>query len=455
MDISISGLIESAVGFVWNKPVIILCLVTGIFFTLRLGFIQFRCFKHAISLIRGHYDNPNEKGQITHFQALCAALSGTIGLGNIAGVAIAIKIGGPGAIFWMWVVGILGMATKYAECGLGTYFRDVDPETGEVSGGPMHYITKGLGQKWKPMALFYAFCALMGSFGAGNMFQSNQAAEALQSSFSIPPVSTGIVLTILVGIVIIGGIKRIGKVASRIVPFMCGIYILGAIIICVMNIQSLPQILTLIVTDAFTGNAAAGGAFGTVLIWGVRRAIFSNEAGLGSAAIAHAAVKTDYPIREGIVASLGPLIDTIIVCSATAFVIIISGNYGPMAMGNGISLTTASFDMFLDGFGSIFISLAVFFFAFSTMITWSYYGERAATYLFGKKFIMPYRMIFVMCVFLGAIVQLSDVLNFADLMIGLMVIPNSIAIILLSPKVVALTKDYFTKLKAGEYPRYK
>ena len=325
----IQSFIDTAVGFVWNYPVIILCLCTGLYFTFGpLKLVQFRFLKHAFHLLKGDYDDPNEKGHITHFQALSAALSGTIGLGNIAGVAIAISLGGPGAVLWMWIVGVLGMATKFVECTLGTHFRHESPHDGKTFGGPMYYIEKGLGSKWKFLGIFFAICAVLGSFGAGGMFQANQTASALTTFYGIEAWQTGLVIAGLVSLVIIGGIKRIGHVASRIVPSMCVIYVLGSLLICIMNIDKIPFVIQTIISDAFTGQAAAGGSIGAVILMGVRRAVFSNEAGLGSASIAHAAVKTNYPVREGIVASLGPLIDTIIVCTATACVIIMSGFYG-------------------------------------------------------------------------------------------------------------------------------
>ena len=314
-----------------------LCLFCGILFTLRFWFIQFRGFRHAIDLLKGTYDDPNEPGHITHFQALMAALSGTIGLGNIAGVAIAISVGGPGTIFWMWIVGLLGMATKFVECTLGTKYREVNKDTGEVFGGPMYYIKKKLPKFLQPLGILFAVSAVFGAFGAGGMFQANQAASALSSYFSIPPVVTGLILAICIGLVIIGGIKRIGNVASKIVPTMCIIYILGALTICLLNFKAIPGVISLIISDAFTGSAVAGGSIGTVILWGVRRAVFSNEAGLGSASIAHAAVKTNYPIREGIVASIGPFIDTVIVCTATAIVIVLGGQYGNQAYSTGAS----------------------------------------------------------------------------------------------------------------------
>ena len=325
---TISEGLGKAVEVVWYYPVVMLCLFCGIFFTLRFWFIQFRGFKHAIHLLKGRYDNPDEPGHITHFQALMAALSGTIGLGNIAGVAIAISIGGPGTIFWMWIVGILGMATKFVECTLGTKYREINPKTNEVYGGPMFYIKKKLPKFCQPLGILFAISAIFGGFGAGGMFQANQAASALSTYFNIPHIATGLILAVFIALVIIGGIKRIGQVAAKIVPSMCIIYIVGALIICLMNIQAIPSVIALIFTDAFSGSAVAGGSIGTVILWGVRRAVFSNEAGLGSAAIAHAAVKTNYPIREGIVASIGPFIDTVIVCTATAIVIVLGGQYG-------------------------------------------------------------------------------------------------------------------------------
>ena len=299
------NIIGTFVGLIWNWTVTCLCLFGCIFFTFSLRFIQIRCFPHAIQLISGKYDNPNEKGQITHFQALSAALSATIGLGNIAGVAIAIAVAGPGSIFWMWIIGFFGMATKYCECSLGTHYREINKD-GEAHGGPMYYITKGLGQHFKAFSVFYAIAISIAAFGAGCLFQANQAAAALHQYYNVPTLTTGIVLFVLSFLVIIGGIQRIGKVASKIVPFMCLIYISCAIIICLLNITQIPTAFAIIIKDAFTGYAVAGG-FIPVLFAGVRRAIFSNEAGLGSATAAHAAVKTDYPIRR-IVASLGALL---------------------------------------------------------------------------------------------------------------------------------------------------
>lgn len=448
----VTGLLEAidhalgvAVGLAWNYPVVIMCLGTGLYLTLRLGFIQVRGFRHALVVISGKFDRPDETGHITHFQALSAAVSGTVGLGNIAGVAIAIAMGGPGAVFWMWMIGLLGMATKFTECGLATYYRE--QTDGEVRGGPMYTMLKGLGTGWKPVAGFFAFCTAIASLGGGNMFQSNQAAAILEQNYGVPPWVSGLLIAALAGLVIIGGIKRIGQVAAKIVPLMCGIYVVGAILICLFNFAHLPSALGIIFTDAFSGQAAAGGAIGTVIIMGVRRAVFSSESGLGSAPMAHAAARTNEPMRQGVVALLEPFIDTIVVCSATAIVIVLSGLYGEAGKGlEGVALTTRAFDMFIPGFGSIFVTVAVVLFAYSTAITWSYYGETGAAYVLGPKAVRPFQWIFVAFLFIGAVWKLGPVLNFSDLMLALMAIPNTISILLLSNKAAKLTREYFGRM---------
>jgi AGCS family alanine or glycine:cation symporter len=630
--IQLSAIIGRVAEAIWYYPVIIGCLFCGIYFTLRSGLIQFRGIPHAIQLLRGRFDDPQSPGTITHFQALMAALSGTIGLGNIAGVAIAITYGGPGAILWMWIIGLLGMATKFVEGTLGTQYRVI--KNGAIFGGPMYYIHQRLPKFLKPLAYLFAISTIFGAFGAGGMFQANQAASALHTYFNIPTGVVGFLLAVTVGVVIIGGIRRIGRVAGKIVPAMCIIYILGALTICLMNSARIPEVIALIFTDAFTGQAVAGGSIGTVIIWGIRRAVFSNEAGLGSSAIAHAAVKTDYPIREGVVASIGPFIDTILVCTATAIVIILGGQYHPSAkthasaitfdapiamhanhaafriesrddgqgnrvvyqasdtietytsplftvakpnttwygtptvdvLGNGIrfktkrgrgnyavllrdaqgnrvtglklhgdekyffvsqpnktdvtmvhfkiarsqsnnewtthtieflsdtaewiqskdylhqmslqiivdknsagfelddisvsqpltgiALTIASFDQFIHGFGSVFITVAVLLFAFSTIITWSYYGESAMVFLWGPKGVLPFKVLMLTLVFLGSLIGLKTVINFSDAMIGLMVIPNVIALLYLSEDVFSDAYDYFKQLKANAFKRY-
>lgn len=593
---SLTELLAQAADLVWSYPVVGLCLLSAAYFTVRLGFVQLRVLPHALALLSGRYDDPDETGAISHLQALAAALSGTIGIGNIAGVAIAISVGGPGAVLWMWVAGLLGMATKFVECTLGTTYRKVEPD-GSVRGGPMYYIMAGLGPRWRPVAWFYALTIALAGLGFTCMFQSNQAANALSNSFAVPTWATGLVLAVLTAAVILGGIEAIGRWAARIVPLVCLTYVLGALGIALWNYERLPEVLGLIVRDGLSGEAAAGGALGGVIAWGVRRAVFSNEAGLGSAAIAHAAVKTDEPVREGVVASLGPLIDTIIVSGATAVVIVLAGNYGdarlqPLEAGQpavrveeawasldparahawpefvagqpvlrhegggdegfvrvtlppateeqfgvrfayrggdrrasvrilggkegpeplvavdlsetsacppsatwrlcaveltprakealveggvvelragaeplettvpvpvreltGISLTSASFDRFVRGFGTIFITIAGFFFALSTMITWSYYGETASEWLLGRRAILPYRVVFIGTVFLGAVYHLGLVISLSDLLVGLLVVPNVVAIVALSPRVVRDTRDYLRRLKAGQFDR--
>lgn len=452
MGDQIAAGLETLVGVLWGPWLVALLLGGGLFFTFLLGFVQLRGFKHAIDVVRGKYDDPNDPGEINHFRALCTALSGTVGLGNIAGVAIAIKIGGPGATVWMILAGLVGMATKYTECTFAVMYRKVD-EHGVVHGGPMHYIEKGLGKKFKPLSIMFAVCCILGAFGGANMFQSNQVAAILEKSFSVPPLASGIVLAVLTGVVIIGGIKRIGVVAGTLVPLMGLSYVAACLLIIVLNITALPGVMLEILSGAISGTAAAGGFTGAalkeVLISGVRRAAFSNEAGLGTAAIAHAAAKTNEPVREGVVALLEPFIDTVVICTMTAMVINITGVWtGPLT---GVELTAAALDHQLPGFGTYFIPVAVSLFAYSTLISWSYYGERSVDYLFGEKWIVYYKLIFCLAAVIGAVATLAPVLHFSDSAIALMVIPNMIACLLMTPTIKRATKEYFTKLKNGEF----
>ena len=317
-----------ASNFVWVYIITGLCLIAGVYTTVRLAFIQFRCVPHAIDLLRGRYEDKDNKDGITTFQALATALSGTTGIGTIAGVAIAIKLGGPGAIFWMWVMALLGMALKFVEATLGSMYRTEIGPGKEMGGGPMHYIVNGLGERWRPVAIFYAACTAVACIGAWNMFQANQAAANLESAFSVPTWLTGAVLSVATALVLVGGISRIGKVAARLVPSMCIIYVTTIFGLCILHIDQIPAVLTVIFEEAFDFESAGGGVIGSAVLIGIRRAIFSNEAGTGSAAIAHAAAHTNHPVRQGIAASLGPFIDTLVVCAATAFVIILSGFYG-------------------------------------------------------------------------------------------------------------------------------
>lgn len=452
-----------ATGFLWSWPagqigaswwpdglslLVLLCLGGGLFLTVRLGFIQFRGFGHAWKVLLGKYDHANEPGDISHLQALSTAVSATVGLGNIAGVAIAVKIGGPGAVFWMWVVGIVGMATKFTECGLATHFRKKLPD-GTLRGGPMYYIVEGLGARWQWLATFFAAACMISSFGIGNLFQSNQAAQVIQDYFHIPVVVSGGVLALLLGLVIIGGIKRIGQVAGVLVPVMCIGYVLGALAICLMHFGDWLGVMGLVFRDAFALQPLAGGSLGAIIIVGVRRALFSSEAGFGSAPMAHAAAKTDLGMRQGVVALLEPFIDTIIVCSATASVILLSGLW-QTSTADGVTLTAQAFAHFMP-FGSEFVAIAAGLFAFSTAIAWSYYGVVSTNYLFGARAEIFYKLAFVLAFFVGAIWELGPIVNFSDLANVFMFLPNMIVILLLSGKAATLSRDYFTRLDRGEF----
>jgi len=560
-------------GYIWSMPLVILLVGTGVYFSIRLIFPQFRRIGHAIAIARGKYDNPDDPGEITHFQALCAALSATVGVGNIAGVAIALHAGGPGAVFWMWVAALFGMVTKYAECTLSQKYRVIHSD-GTISGGPMYYIEKGMGRKFKWLAILFASCGLIATFGGGNMVQSNSMTLAFTDQFATQkyyndtPLSglnngaeisvqegtdfiiktrdgkaieidisragtvgdllnainlhpsnfsnsvfaevaadnnsiefadytegeyeftlmsttdgklieelgftnddgsinklsdskiatvipekfflkaiLGVAISIIVGMVIIGGIKRIGKVASRLVPVMSSIYVAGALFIIFWNYDRIADSFYLIFKHAFTPTAATGGFAGATVLyaitWGVRRAAFSNEAGLGSAPIAHAAAKTKEPVREGLVAMMGPLVDTLIICTMTALVIIITGEWTGSA--DSAVLTKNAFNAGIPYFGGCVVAIGLILFAISTAISWSYYGDRCAEYLFGRRAILPYRCVYVIALFVGAMVQLEFVWNFSDITLGLMAIPNLIALVALSGVVISLTKDYFSR----------
>ena len=464
---NLTQLSEKFVGFVWGYgadflggvPLLVVALLlAGLFFTLYYRLPQFRHFKHAIDVTAGKYDKPEDKGEISHFQALCAALSATIGLGNIAGVAVAIAAGGPGAVFWMWLAALVGAATKFTSISLSLMYREVTTEDGEtvVHGGPMYTIKQGLGKVFAPLAFVYALFTILSAFGAGNMFQSQSVASLLDANGGVPTWVTGIIFAALTAAVILGGIKRIGNVAGKLVPTMVVLYFGAAVVIVLMNIGSVPELLWKIVHDAFTGTAAVGGFAGvgiqTVIAQGIRRAVFSNEAGMGTAAMAHSAAKSK-PIQEGIVGLLGPYIDTIVVCTVTALVLLITGEWMNAGGDNvGSVLTSTAFSSVLGTIGGWIVTLTVIFFAFSTIISWSYYGEKGVTYLFGngKKGIMVYRIIFVAFVFVGAVSKLTPVLNFSDAVFGLLAIPNLICNVLLSSELKKSLKDYEADLKAGK-----
>lgn len=448
---NVSEWISHIDAFIWGIPLMVLLVGTGLYLTIRMGLIQFRCFKHAVDIIRGKYDDPNDPGEITHFQALCSALSATIGLGNIVGVAAAIMLGGPGAVFWMWITALVGMATKFTSCTLAVQYRKID-ETGETHGGPMHFIEEGLGAKFKWLAVLFAFFTVTASFGIGNMFQVNNLTASLRTLMFGHVASNvffnliiGIAVAMLIGSVILGGIKSIARVVSKIVPFMCVFYVVCGLLIIILNYDKIASAFCTIFYYAFHApKSVSGGVLGAVVRQGVAKGLFSNEAGLGSAAIAHGAARTDEPVREGLVAMIGPFVDTIIICSITAIAIIITGAHEICQ--DKAELTSKAFEVGLgSAWGGKFVLVAMIFFAFSTIITWSYYGDRAADFLLGKKAVRPYRWIYLGFIVLGACITIDVVIDFCDAMNGLMAIPNLIALVVLSGKVSAMTKDYTTR----------
>ena len=445
-----------------NVPIVVIWLIFGaLFFTFKMNFINIRGFKHAIDLVKGKYDDPKDEGEVSHFQALATALSATVGLGNIAGVAVAIAVGGPGATFWMIVAGLLGMSSKFVECTLGVKYRVLNDE-GEVSGGPMYYLQNGL-KKYgfknlgKILAVIFAILCVGGSFGGGNMFQANQAYAQLSGQFPLlqgnGPIF-GFLLAILVGTVIIGGIKSIAKVTEKIVPFMAVLYVLAATIIIAVNYNMIGWAFSEILTGAFAPSAAFGGFIG-VLIQGFRRAAFSNEAGVGSASIAHSAAKTNQPVSEGIVSLLEPFIDTVLICTMTALVIIVTGFSGVQGI-EGAQLTSQAFGSVISWFPYVLV-IAIFLFAFSTMISWSYYGLKSWTFLFGSsnKSKITYKLIFLIFIIIGSSVSLGAVIDFSDMMILAMAFPNILGLLILSKEVKFDMKDYFKKVKSGEIKKFK
>ncbi|MEM7138878.1 MAG: alanine/glycine:cation symporter family protein [Myxococcota bacterium] len=438
-------------------PFIVAWLVVGAtFFTFRFGLINLRAFRHAWAVTAGHFDRPDDPGEVTHFQALSSALSATVGLGNIAGVAVAVGVGGPGAIFWMVVGGFLGMSSKFAECTLGQMYRDRS-EDGNILGGPMRYLQRGLAEQNMPrlgrfLSVLFAVMCIGGSLGGGNMFQANQSYA--QAALVLPFLDSGwgalvygVFVAILVGLVIIGGIRRIGRVASIIVPAMVGIYLCAGLFILITNADRIGPAFAQILAEAFTPKAGLGGFVG-VLVTGFRRSAFSNEAGVGSAAIAHSAAATREPVREGIVALLEPFIDTIVVCTMTGLVVVVTGAYsdGPE---EGVLMTSKAFATVLPWFPKV-LSLAVFLFAFSTMISWSYYGERCWTSLFGSRTSIVYKLLFLACVILGSVLKLANVVDFSDLMILGMSFPNILGVYILSGRVRSRLDDYWSRYKSGQ-----
>ncbi len=436
----------------WGYPLLILMMGGGVFFTVYSRFTPFRFFRHGIKILLGQYDNSEDPGDLTHFQALSSALASTVGLGNISGVAIAIQMGGPGALFWMWVSAIVGMATKFFSCPLAILFRGEDDQ-GQVQGGPMYYIENGLGKKFKPLSIIFSVAGL---FGCTVIFQSNQLADIIRNQVFLPNgwfvdnaitgnFFQGVIMALLTSLVIFGGIKRIGQVASFMVPVMVVLYIFAGLLVVFNHLSEIPSLLGLIIHDAFTGDAVMGGAVGSVIIAGVRRALFSNEAGLGTSDMAHGAAMTKEPVREGLVAMIEPFIDTIIVCTITALVILSSGVWQQEGL-NGVTMTTTAFIAELGGFGKFLLLAAVLTFSLSTMMSYSYYGSKCSGYLFGTKSIFYYRCFYVVTIVVGAMISIEVVINFIDGMYAIMAIPTVVGSILLSPKVMAEAKRYFSTL---------
>ncbi len=436
-------------NFVWGPPILVLIVGVGLFLSVKTGFFSITKLGYTLknTLLKMFSKEQRGEGEVTAFQAVATALAATVGTGNVAGVATAIALGGPGAIFWMWLAAILGMTTKFAEVVLAVNFRE-KTEDGRFVGGPMYYIENGLGKSWKWLAVLFAFFGALASFGIGNMTQANSVALAVEGSFKIPPLATGIVLAVLTGLVIIGGIKRIGAITEKLVPFMAAIYILGGLFILLSNVAAIPGAFAIIFKEAFTGTAAVGGFAGATMArairYGIARGVFTNEAGLGSAPIAHAAATTDHPVRQGLWGIFEVFADTIVICSITALAIITTGAWETGE--SGAVLTTLAFNTAIPG-GGIIVTIGLVLFAYSTILGWAYYGERCLEYLAGTKPILAYRLIWVVFIVIGAVGGLEFIWSLADTLNGLMAIPNLIGVLFLSGTVFKLTKEFFTKEK--------
>lgn len=440
----IDSFLASAVDLAWGVPLVVLLISAGVIFTLYSKFLPLRGMKHAFQILTGKYDKDDDPGEITHFQALSSALSATIGMGNIAGVAIAISLGGPGAIFWMWIAGLVGMATKYFTCTLSCLYRKKD-ERGIDQGGPMYFIELGLGNAYKPLAIMFAVCGMIGTLA---LFQINQLSGLMANDWGISKWLTGVVAMVIVGSVILGGIVRVGAVTSKIVPSMFVLYVVAALYIIFSNLSVVPEILGSIITQAFGGKALIGGgtaiAFKEVLVTGVKRAAFSNEAGIGTAPMAHGAAKTKEPVREGLIAMLGPFIDTNIVCTMTALVILITG---VLPQDDGVVMTVNAFESAMPGIGRYILTAVIILFSVSTMISYSYYSLKCARYLFGFNFGSKYIYIYILSIIPAAVWSQDMVINLLDTAFALMAIPTLVSTLILSPKVIAVTKDYFRRMK--------
>ncbi len=454
----------------WGIPLLVLLVGGGVFFLLYCRFIPYRHFGHGVEILTGKYEDPNAPGDINHFQALSSALAATVGMGNISGVAIALGTGGPGAIFWMWITALVGMATKFFSCTLSILYRGKDT-SGKIQGGPMYFIVEGLGKKWKPLAIFFAFAGL---FGCTPMFQANQLTQIIRDTvlaehgwlgydtmilagtvlteigFRLSDIIMGIILVGLVSLVIFGGIKRIGHVAARLVPLMVVIYVFTVLYIIFNNIVDLPYYFWFIVTDAFSGEAAAGGALGVVISNGIRRGAFSNEAGIGMEAMAHGAAKTREPVREGLVAMLEPAIDTLLICTMTAMALLMTGVWSDTTV-DGITMTAMAFETGVLVLGAWLLIICVFIFSITTMFTYSYYGTKCLNFLAGADKKHYYNYFYIFTIFLGAITTIDMVINLIDGMFAMMAIPTMTASILLAPKVMNAAKDYFRRRELGDF----
>ncbi len=449
--------IIQAADFIWGAPILILLLGGGFYFLVYSRLTPLRYFGHALSILTGKYDDPNEPGQLHHYQALSTALAGTVGMGNVSGVAVAITMGGPGAIFWMWISALLGVSTKFFTCSLAVMFRGKD-SAGEIQGGPMYFITEGLGKNWKPLAIFFSIVAMI---GVSPLFQANQLTQMIRDVLLVPNhiegsfttnFITGVVISVIVGIVVIGGIKRIGSVTGSLVPTMVVVYTITVLYIIFSNSSEIIPAFRTIFEDAFSGKAVVGGSLGAVIITGVRRAAFSNEAGLGTAPMAHGAAKTNEPIREGLVAMLGPIIDTILVCTMTALAIIITNTWIESSA-DGITLTAHAFDKAIPVYGKYILSVCVIFFSMSTMFAFPYYGVKCLGFVAGVKYQHLYNYVFVVVIIVGAVSNLRVIIGLIDISFALMAFPTVISAILLSPHVRRAAKDYFRRLKLEKQKR--
>jgi AGCS family alanine or glycine:cation symporter len=462
--------IAAFASFVWGLPLLILLVGGGVYLLFLSKFLPFKYLKHAIQILRGKYDNPDAPGEISHFQALTTALSATIGMGNIAGVAVAITIGGPGAIFWLWVSGVIGMGTKFFTCTLAILYRGKD-SNGDIQGGPMYFITEGLGKSWKPLAVFFS---LAGLIGALPIFNVNQLTQALRDILLIPNgielgssnifnvielgnsnILIGVVLTSITAFVVLGGLKRISETAAKLVPTMVALYMVSVIIILLVNASEVPKYFMMIFTDAFAannynGDPFLGGAVGGLILLGIRRGAFSNEAGIGTAPMAHGAAKTSEPIREGLVAMLGPAIDTLIICTLTALAILVTGVWETTG-DNGVSLTAQAFSSSIPTFGNYLLLICVAVFSISSLFSYSYYGSKCMSFLVGADKKHYYNYFYLASIMVGATLPLNAMINLIDGFFALMAIPTMIGTLLLAPRVMEHAKSYFERLKTGNW----